>query len=143
MRLWSIHPKYLDTKGLIALWRETLLAKKVLQNRTKGYKNHPQLIRFKKLRSPLVAINIYLEYIYRESISRGFNFNKTKINFEKEEMIIPVNSGQIRYEFEHLKKKIRIRDLERYKLIKDIKEPELHPIFEEVPGNIENWEIVN
>jgi hypothetical protein len=22
MRVWSIHPKYLDTRGLLALWRE-------------------------------------------------------------------------------------------------------------------------
>ncbi|WP_368086417.1 pyrimidine dimer DNA glycosylase/endonuclease V [Nitrosomonas sp. Nm34] len=26
MRLWSIHPKYLDAKGLLALWREGLQA---------------------------------------------------------------------------------------------------------------------
>ena len=38
MRLWSIHPKYLGTKGLVALWREALLAQKVLQGNTKGYK---------------------------------------------------------------------------------------------------------
>jgi hypothetical protein len=31
MRLWSLHPRYLDAKGLQAVWREGLLAKKVLQ----------------------------------------------------------------------------------------------------------------
>lgn len=37
MRLWSIHPRYLDTKGLVALWRETLLlAQAVLFGNTKG-----------------------------------------------------------------------------------------------------------
>jgi len=43
MRIWSLHPKYLDSKGMVALWREALLAKQVLLNKTKGYKNHPQL----------------------------------------------------------------------------------------------------
>ena len=41
MKLWSIHPKYLDAKGLVALWREALLAQKVLDGKTEGYKNHP------------------------------------------------------------------------------------------------------
>jgi hypothetical protein len=40
MRKWSIHPQYLDTKGLEALWREALLAKNVLEVKTKGYRNH-------------------------------------------------------------------------------------------------------
>jgi len=31
MRLWTIHPKYLDRQGLLALWREALLAQKVLR----------------------------------------------------------------------------------------------------------------
>ena len=48
MRLWSLHPKYLDIKGLVACWREGLLARKVLLDQTKGYKNHPQLIRFNR-----------------------------------------------------------------------------------------------
>ena len=39
MRLWSIHPKYLDCKGLVALWREALLAKKVLRGKTRKYAN--------------------------------------------------------------------------------------------------------
>ena len=43
MRLWSLHPKYLDKLGLLGLWRESLLAQKVLLGKTKGYKNHPQL----------------------------------------------------------------------------------------------------
>ncbi len=68
MRIWSIHPKYLDTKGLVALWRETLLAKNVLTGNTKGYKNHPQLLRFKNTENPLDAINQYLTEIYKEAV---------------------------------------------------------------------------
>jgi len=77
MRLWSIHPKYLDTKGLVAVWREALLAKNVLKNKTKSYKNHPQLKRFKN--KPITIINSYLKTIYDEAKNRNYNFNKNKV----------------------------------------------------------------
>ena len=51
MRIWSLHPRYLDAKGLVAVWRETLLAKHVLEGKTKGYKNHPQLNRFREVKN--------------------------------------------------------------------------------------------
>lgn len=44
MRLWTLHPKYLDPKGLVALWRETLLAQRVLAGRTRGYRFDESLI---------------------------------------------------------------------------------------------------
>ena len=56
MRLWSIHPRSLDARGLVALWREGLLARKVLRGRTRGYRHHPQLQRFRDLRDPVAAI---------------------------------------------------------------------------------------
>jgi hypothetical protein len=37
MRLWTLHPRYLDSQGLVALWREGLLAQAVLRNRTRGF----------------------------------------------------------------------------------------------------------
>ena len=79
MRIWSLHPKYLDTKGLVALWRETLLAKHVLEGKTKGYKKHPQLNRFKCAAVPLDCINQYLSVVYEEALRRGFNFTKNKL----------------------------------------------------------------
>jgi Pyrimidine dimer DNA glycosylase (EC 3.2.2.17)/DNA-(apurinic or apyrimidinic site) lyase (EC 4.2.99.18) len=67
MRLWSLHPKYLDKLGLLGLWRESLLAQKVLLGKTKGYKNHPQLIRFKKTEDPILYIGTYLYmFIWKE-----------------------------------------------------------------------------
>jgi hypothetical protein len=78
MRLWSLHPEYLDTKGLVALWREALLAKHVLEGKTKGYKNHPQLDRFKQSVSPVEMINQYLAEVYIEASKRNYNFNKEK-----------------------------------------------------------------
>ena len=105
MRLWSIHPKYLDSQGIVALWRETLLAQAVLRNETKGYRNHPQLERFKNCPEPLSAISIYLRSIYIESEARGYSFNESKIKPSIKPEIIKVTSGQINYEWLHLMSK--------------------------------------
>ncbi|MDP3663483.1 MAG: pyrimidine dimer DNA glycosylase/endonuclease V [Nitrosomonas sp.] len=79
MRLWSVHPYYLDAKGLVALWREGLLAQKVLQGHTKGYKNHPQLTRFKNTKNPVAAIAAYLGFVVDEAEIRGYHFDRNKI----------------------------------------------------------------
>ena len=85
MRLWSLSPKYLDRQGLLAVWRESLLAKKVLAGKTKGYRNHSQLIRFRNSKKALEYIDAYLLGLYLESIDRAYNFDKTKIkNYDLE-----------------------------------------------------------
>ena len=105
MRLWSIHPKYLDSKGLVALWMESLLAQKVLIGETKGYRNHPQLERFKKHSDPISVISSYLYHVYEEGERRGYHFKKEKISIDiKQIRLIKVSRGQILFEFEHLKK---------------------------------------
>ncbi len=140
MRLWSIHPKYLDQKGLVALWRESLLAKNVLKGNTTGYKNHPQLIRFKRAKNSLEAINFYLLKIWEEARKRGYSFDKDKINVNDEVEQITINNDQLYYEFDHLLKKIKERDYTRYKDIKNPKEIKAHPIFKIIDGKIEDWE---
>ncbi|MEM0201004.1 MAG: pyrimidine dimer DNA glycosylase/endonuclease V [Candidatus Micrarchaeaceae archaeon] len=142
MRLWSLKHSYLDTKGLLAVWREGLLAKKVLEGKTKGYKNHPQLERFKKLKDPIVGINTYLYYVYLESVSRDYYFSKDKINHNlvNKDIKIPLNDKQLEYEFELLKTKLKLRDNKCYEKIKDVKIPEYVQIFELKKGPIENWE---
>ena len=142
MRLWSLHPKYLDSKGLVALWREALLAKAVLNEETKGYKNHPQLTRFKKNKNPKALINTYLLHIYKESLSRGYKFNRNKIGPEFTSSKIKVTQGQINYELKHLTSKLKIRDPSRYMELINIKEPEPNPIFTVIDGGIESWEII-
>ncbi len=142
MRIWSIHPEYLDNKGLVALWRETLLAKNVLEDKTKGYKNHPQLIRFKNSDNPLRSINEYLAAVYKESIKRGYHFNKEKFNIYHEQVTLTVNSRQIEYETKHLLKKLKIRDLESYKILLNETNISPHPLFKIIDGEIEDWEIV-
>ena len=141
MRIWSLHPKYLDTKGLVALWRETLLAKHVLEGKTKGYKNHPQLNRFKKAKYPIDLINQYLAGVYDEAINRNFNFDKNKINWTFRKSKVPVTTGQVNYEVEHLLRKLKKRDLEKYKELKSRSDFDIHPIFKPIKGEIEDWEI--
>ena len=142
MRLWSLHPKYLDKKGLIALWREALLAKKVLEGKTKGYKNHPQLERFKKTENPLDCINQYLTNIYEESIKREYRFDRSKIRWDFNETTLTVTDRQLDYERNHLLKKLKVRDIERYKELVKEKKLDPHPLFKVIKGEIEGWEII-
>jgi hypothetical protein len=145
MRLWSLDFKYLDRKGLLAVWRESLLAKKVLEGKTKGYKNHPQLIRFKNSKNPLKTINLYLYEIYKESVKRGYSFNLSKIklyfnkNPEKFEKI-PLTKKQLIFEFNHLLKKLEERDIIQYNKIVKTKKINPNNIFYLIKGEIENWE---
>lgn len=143
MRLWSIHPKYLDSKGLTACWREGLLARKVLLNQTKGYRNHPQLIRFRNTQDPLDAIDVFLYAVLAEAQYRGYNFDETKINLNSQSEKIEVTQGQLYYEFKHLKNKLLVRDKSAFERLKSVTEITAHPIFIIVDGDVEDWEIVN
>ena len=143
MRLWSLHPKYLDSKGLVALWRESLLAKHVLEGKTKGYINHPQLFRFKLAASPLDAINQYLITIYYEASNRNYKFEKSKIDWNCKESSITVTTGQINYERNHLLKKLKERDPAKWKDLHVNCHPEPHPIFLITGGGVAQWEIIS
>ena|SRR5215213_859214 len=141
MRLWTIHPRYLDTKGLLALWREALLAQKVLKGETRGYTNHPQLSRFKSSTEPLGAIASYLRVIQREADGRSYQFNAEKIAPGLFGSVILCTRGQLLYEWRHLKEKLRMRDAKRYSEFENIAEPSEHPIFKIIEGEVEAWEV--
>lgn len=141
MRLWSIHPCYLDSKGLVALWREGLLAQNVLLGNTKGYKNHPQLIRFKNAGNPLGAIAVYLRHVADEADKRDYDFNKSKIINRRTGKLITVTGRQMEYEFAHLLKKLRTRDPNTARRLKTIKRIKPHPLFKRVAGPVGDWEI--
>jgi hypothetical protein len=140
MRIWSIHPKYLDSKGLVALWREALLAKNVLENKTNGYKNHPQLNRFKESEKASDCINLYLWEIYQEAQRRNYRFNKDKVNQNFTPLTITVTTGQLDFEAAHLKAKLKLRDRKKLKELTGVKDFESHPLFEIIEGEIERWE---
>jgi len=141
MRLWSIHPKYLDAKGLVALWREGLLAQKVLKGETQGYLNHPQLFRFKETHDPIATIGKYLHHVHQESLKRGYNFDLKKIGNSKVRTKIQVTSGQVAFERRHLLAKLESRDPPLYTKVRIIEELDVHPTFHVVAGGLADWEI--
>lgn len=141
MRIWSIHPAYLDAKGLVALWREGLLAQNVLLGKTRGYKNHPQLNRFKITRDPVAAIAAYLTAVADEADRRGYVFNKSKISNKRMKGKMPVTRGQVKYEFDHLLDKLRARDPDLYRQLKKVDRIKVHPLFAKVRGKVEDWEV--
>jgi hypothetical protein len=143
MRLWSIHPKYLDSKGLVAAWREGLMAQKCLAGHTKGYNNHPQLIRFKNMSDPITAIGTYLNHIAFEANKRNYHFDSTKILTSDENIKMSVTKGQLEYEWQHFLKKIEARDPSKHEMLVNIRVPEAHPIFEISAGKIEEWEKIS
>lgn len=142
MRLWSLHPKYLDRIGLVALWREGLLARKVLEGKTKGYKKHPQLERFSNYPDKIKAIDSYLFQVYKEALARNYSFDLSKIQDFKEGLKIPISFGQIQYEFSHLQKKLKDRDGKKYLLNKNQPEILANEIFTINKGKLdpESWE---
>ena len=140
MRLWSIHPRYLDAQGLVALWRETLLARAVLRGQTEGYRHHPQLDRFRAHPTPRLAISTYLNGIYLEACARGYCFDSGKIGSGRTNRLMPVSDGQIAFEWKHLLRKLSMRSPERYRQLRTIRLPRRHPFMRRRAGPIESWE---
>jgi hypothetical protein len=140
MRLWSLHPKYLDARGLVALWREGLLAQAVLRGRTRGYRQHPQLTRFKRHPRPLAALSSYLQGVYCEAERRGYAFDRSKLRAVKKKLVIPVSSGQMRHEWRHLMRKLKRRSPPLYRSCSRLGRPRAHPLFRVRPGPVEPWE---
>src|SRR6516164_8756818 len=129
MRLWTLHPRYLDARGLVALWREALLAQKVLQGATKGYKRHPQLTRFRAAPDPCAAIATYLIGVLDEATRRGYSFEAGKITSERLPGTIRETKGQLLYEWRYLQTKLKKRDPLWHKRTRSIKMPAPHPLF--------------
>jgi len=143
MRLWTIHPEYLDTKGLLAAWREGLLAQKVLLGQTRGYTRHPQLRRFQTAASPTGTIANYLTEIANEADRRGYKFNRAKILICEREGKLDETRGQLLFEWSHLKRKLRRRAPRSYRTCCQIEIPRAHPLFRIVAGPVQDWEESN
>jgi len=140
VRLWTIHPKYLDARGLVALWREGLLAQKVLSGKTKGYRRHPQLIRFQARSNPLAAMGQYLYGVFQEAQRRGYQFDASKIIKKGSRGRIRETHGQMKYEWLHLQRKLKQRAPHLFKIHEKIKMPQAHPGFYLVKGDVQSWE---
>lgn len=140
MRLWSLHPCYLDARGLVALWREALLAQAVLRGQTRGYKHHPQLDRFRAQRDPVAAIAAYLAEVHIEASKRAYTFDAGKIGKHRQRTLIPVMRGQVDHEWNHLCAKLATRDSMRLADISGTRRVRVHPCFRVIAGNVEAWE---
>jgi len=140
MRLWTVHPRYLDAQGLVAVWREGLLAQAVLRGQTVGYRSHPQLTRFREQRASIAFLRAYLAIICEEAASRGYRFDKSKIRGPYTSRRIVETSGQLQHEWAHLKRKLRARAPSVYRAVSGISTPVAHPLFRIVPGPVQPWE---
>lgn len=143
MRLWTLHPKYLDGSGLVSLWREALLAREVLRGRTRGYRYHPQLQRFRACKFPRSAINAYLVAVYAEALSRGYKFDRSKMARVRTAQRLVVTNQQLSYEWSWLLYKLQRRNLTLYRRHRAVALPDAHPLFSVVRGPISDWEHVN
>jgi hypothetical protein len=143
MRLWSLHPKYLDPQGLVALWREALLAKAVLRGETRGYTRHPQLDRFKAHSHPRLAINAYLAGILAEAVRRGYSFDRSKVGPVRPVGPMTVTSGQLAHEWLHLQQKLAVRSPLLLAKWSDLAVPACHPLFRRRSGPVAPWERVD
>ena len=140
MRLWSLHPKYLDAQGLVALWREALLARAVLRGETRGYTRHPQLERFRAHAHPRLAINAYLGAVHDEAVRRGYAFDRSKLGPVRSIEPLPISSGQIALEWLHLQRKLAARSPSLLAQWDGLASPACHPLFRRRPGPVASWE---
>lgn len=140
VRLWSLHPRYLDRQGLVALWREALLCQAVLAGETRGYRSHPQLIRFRSHATPLGAIGAYLAGVLAEASSRGYSFDERRIRQSGRCGRIAVSQGQVRLEWERLLSKLAVRSRDLAEKWVGVSFPDCHPLFRVRPGGAEAWE---
>jgi hypothetical protein len=143
MRLWSLHPEYLDPQGLVAVWREALLAREVLRGNTRGYRQHPQLDRFPPHVAPISAINTYLAAVHAEATKRGYSFDRRMLARVRRPVRLTTTSGQLSYESQHLRRKLRARNRAFYRRVVGCcsgQHLRAHPLFRVVPGAVQNWE---
>lgn len=140
MRLWTLHPAYLDAKGLTALWREGLLARQVLLGHTTGYRNHPQLTRFLTHDHPLEAIDSYLLHVAAEAGRRTYKFDQSKLYLGTPITSMSETSGQLLFEWSHLVAKLAKRAPAVLQKHRDVRIPLPNPFFRIVEGTVREWE---
>lgn len=140
MRLWSVSPAQLDRAALVAGWREGLLAQKVLRGLTKGYRSHPQLVRFRELDDPVLGVATWLHGLADAADERGYRFDRTRVVVAADATLrLPLTRGQLELEWRHLRAKVRERDEAWWPRIAEA-EPSPHPMFDLIEGPVATWE---
>jgi hypothetical protein len=139
LRLWTLHPRLLDAAGLVALWREGLLARAVLGGLTRGYRHHPQLTRFRAEARPIACLDTYLAAVCDEADRRGYRFDRSKLGRARVGHKVPATRGQLDFEWAHLQAKLRQR-ARTPSLVDKATRPSPHPLFRLVRGPVAEWE---
>lgn len=140
MRLWSLHPRFLDRQGLTACWREALLAQAVLAGAMRGYTRHPQLERFREHPDALELVGAYLSGVADEATARGYRFDRDRIRMPADATgQLDVTEGQLAHEWQHLLAKLEARSPAIAERVQHA-EPAPHPLFRVVPGPVAAWE---
>jgi len=142
VRLWSLHPGYLDSRGLVALWREGLLARAVLGGQVRGYRHHPQLERFRACTDPVAAVDAYLAAVCDEATRRGYRFDRAKLGAAEFAGTLSLGTQQLRYEWDHLQAKLAVRSPDLLARHAGVDMPACHPLFHLEPGPVAPWERV-
>lgn len=140
MRLWSIHPRYLDPPGLGGLWREALLAQRVVEGRTAAYRSHPQARRILGQADPWGAIHDYLLGVWEEGRRRGYRYDRTRISEHSDGHSMDVPRGQIEYELALLHFKLAARNKASLSDLPTLEQALPHPSITIVEGGIAPWE---
>lgn len=129
MRLWTLHPKYLDSEGLMAVWRDALRARRLLKEETDGDSDHPQLTRFRETDHPADAIECYLQTVFEEARERDVSFDASKLHTPVRNVRIEETEDRLLYEWHRLLDKLRERQPPLFRKIKDLERPDAHPMF--------------
>jgi hypothetical protein len=156
VRLWSIHPEYLDRMGLLGLWREALLAQQVLHGETENYKNHSHMQRFYALpkEDAMQYMSDYLFFVWQEGKLRGYKLNVNHIKDPRNggslsgspRKLFTVSSGQLALEYQILCMRTRNRDHKHFLGLEDkypshrMWVPKPNPVFTLIHGRKEEWE---
>ena len=67
-------------------------------------------------------------------------FDASKIRGPQIADTMPVNQGQLDYEWQHLLAKLQQRNPVLYARWRDTAQPAVHPLFTVQPGDVESWE---
>ncbi|HYY42093.1 MAG TPA: hypothetical protein VE775_05125 [Pyrinomonadaceae bacterium] len=92
---------------------------------------------------PRGAIAAYLRGLYAEACARGYRFDAENIAADDFAGRLDCTRGQLLYEWQHLRAKLRERDARKFAEVQVLAAPEAHPLFNIVAGGVEAWEVTN
>jgi hypothetical protein len=110
---------------------------------TRGWRNHPQLDRFKDHSETMDAIGFYPLKIREEASFRGHSYDGSKIRRPINRVALTsITTGQLLYEFSLLLERTRLRMPAWHEKLREVYDlPKAYPLFEVVEGDVGRWEV--